>query len=294
MTIDKEKVFNTVDDWVFNKYGNHILLENGDVDMKAIISLFQQQNGEEKEIIEAIPEDIVLDVSESEDGNEDNICLHLDEKQLIMYVPKELRDKIQFEIEYILSGFDKIQNAVADLTQEFQNNRKGALVNAEKELRNCGNEFTKESRQIIIGCINDVGSSIEQTRESIVSLCNTIDKIPLDRKKRLFKTPINIVLSDVKRGRMSVYDYIYGSAIYAELNMKIGRKNAAIARLQETIDFLKDMCNKNRFIRVEQWNEKKDMFWEDGIKEQIDVLQRELEQIKNYSGKYAFIEGEII
>lgn len=109
--------------------------------------------------------------------------------------------------------------------------------------------------------------------------------IPLqDRKVRLFKTPVIKTLSDVEVGRTAVYDYIYGSVVYAEMNIKIGRKNIAVDRLQGAIDFLQSMSTSGIFDRVEQWNKQKDLFCTKGISEQITVLRKELKEIDSYTG----------
>lgn len=288
MVVDKEKVLQAVDEWAFNKCGSHVLTEEGKINVDSIKTLLNGEGGENLELANT-DSDVVIDIMDEspEECLGGEFWADFDGNELTLYVPKELREKIQYEIQYVLSGFDKIQTAIADLSRELQTDRKGAIVNAEKEIYNCGDEFSSDSRQILIGCINDVGNSVEQIRGSIVGLCNEIDKIPQSRRKRLFKTPIETTLKKVEYGRMYVLDYVYGSAVYAELNLKIGRKQAAIDRMQDSIDFLSQICNE-KFDRVEQWNRRKDRFWKDGkdgVLDQITLLKKQLSEVKNYSGK---------
>ena len=288
MIVDKEKVLQTVDEWAYDKYGSHILTEEGKVNVDSVMELVNGKGGENTEIVSS-DQEVIVDVLDEPDGEYlgEEFWINFDNNELILYVPKELREKIQFEIQYVLSGFDKIQTAIADLSREFQIDRKGAIVNAEKEIYNCGDKFSQDSRQILIGCINDVGNSIEQIKGSIVGLCDEIARIPQNRKRRIFKTPIETTLKKVEYGKMSVLDYVYGTAVYAELNLKLGRKQAAVSRMQESIDFLSKMRTE-KFARVEQWNRGKDGFWEDGkegVDYQIELLKRQLLEVQNYSGK---------
>ena len=233
MIVDKEKVLQTVDEWAYDKYGSHILTEEGKVNVDSVMELVNGKGGENTKVVSA-DQDVIVDVLDEPEGD-----------------------------------------------------RKGAIVNAEKEIYNCGDKFSQDSRQILIGCINDVGNSIEQIKGSIVGLCDEIAKIPQSRKRRIFKTPIETTLKKVEYGKMSVLDYVYGTAVYAELNLKIGRKQAAVSRMQESIDFLSKMRTE-KFARVEQWNRGKDGFWEDGpegVDYQIELLKRQLLEVQNYSGK---------
>ena len=187
MIVDKEKVLQTVDEWAFDKYGSHILTEEGKVNVDSVMELVNGKGGENTEIVSS-DQEVIVDVLDEPDGEYlgEEFWINFDNNELILYVPKELREKIQFEIQYVLSGFDKIQTAIADLSREFQIDRKGAIVNAEKEIYNCGDKFSQDSRQILIGCINDVGNSIEQIKGSIVGLCDEIARIPQNRKRRIY------------------------------------------------------------------------------------------------------------
>lgn len=283
MMVDKNHVLRTVDSWIFNKYGNHILTNEGKADINSIVELVNKADNIETEVIDVDKEDIVVDMNTDGEGND--ISFSWDEEKLMIYVPKELRKRIQLEVEYVLSGFDKVQIAVAELSKEFQITREGAIVNAEKEIANIENDLSNDSRQVIVGCINDVGSAIEQIKKSIIHVCEEIERIPKDRKRRLFATPIKKRLEDVRNARVYVYDYVYGTAVYAELNLKIGREKAAKDRMRQTIDFLNEMKTNGRFERVEQWNEKKDLFWKKEIDAQISLLEKQLSDIQNYSGR---------
>lgn len=281
--VDKNYVLRTVDSWIFNKYGNHILTNEGKADINNIAELVNKADNIKTEVIDVDKEDIVVDMNTDGEGND--ISFSWDEEKLMIYVPKELRERIQLEVEYVLSGFDKVQIAVAELSKEFQITREGAIVNAEKEIANIENDLSNDSRQVIVGCINDVGSAIEQIKKSIIHVCEEIERIPKDRKRRLFATPIKKRLEDVRNARVYVYDYVYGTAVYAELNLKIGREKAAKDRMRQTIDFLNEMKTNGRFERVEQWNEKKDLFWKKEIDAQISLLEKQLSDIQNYSGR---------
>lgn len=281
--VDKNYVLRTVDSWIFNKYGNHILTNEGKADINNIAELVNKADNIKTEVIDVDKEDIVVDMNTDGEGND--ISFSWDEEKLMIYVPKELRKRIQLEVEYVLSGFDKVQIAVAELSKEFQITREGAIVNAEKEIANIENDPSNDSRQVIVGCINDVGSAIEQIKKSIIHVCEEIERIPKDRKRRLFATPIKKRLEDVRNARVYVYDYVYGTAVYAELNLKIGREKAAKDRMRQTVDFLNEMKTNGRFERVEQWNEKKDLFWKKEIDAQISLLEKQLSDIQNYSGR---------
>lgn len=281
--VDKNHVLRTVDSWIFNKYGNHILTNEGKADINNIAELVNKADNIKTEVIDVDKEDIVVDMNTDGEGND--ISFSWDEEKLMIYVPKELRKRIQLEVEYVLSGFDKVQIAVAELSKEFQITREGAIVNAEKEIANIENDPSNDSRQVIVGCINDVGSAIEQIKKSIIHVCEEIERIPKDRKRRLFATPIKKRLEDVRNARVYVYDYVYGTAVYAELNLKIGREKAAKDRMRQTVDFLNEMKTNGRFERVEQWNEKKDLFWKKEIDAQISLLEKQLSDIQNYSGR---------
>lgn len=281
--VDKNYVLRTVDSWIFNKYGNHILTNEGKADINNIAELVNKADNIKTEVIDVDKEDIVVDMNTDGEGND--ISFSWDEEKLMIYVPKELRERIQLEVEYVLSGFDKVQIAVAELSKEFQITREGAIVNAEKEIANIENDPSNDSRQVIVGCINDVGSAIEQIKKSIIHVCEEIERIPKDRKRRLFATPIKKRLEDVRNARVYVYDYVYGTAVYAELNLKIGREKAAKDRMRQTVDFLNEMKTNGRFERVEQWNEKKDLFWKKEIDAQISLLEKQLSDIQNYSGR---------
>lgn len=287
MTIDKKKVYGIVDSWVYDNYNTHILTEDGFIDKMSIFNLALSGTNMPKGISDTdIVDEVDINISETEgDGNAREIQFAFDEEMLQMYVPKELREKIEFAVEYIISGFDKLQIAVSDIAMEFQVDREGVIVNAEKELKNVGSDFSADSRVVLLGCIGDVGNTVEQLKKSIIALANRIEAIPRDRKKRLFRTPIDKILADVRMGRVSVYDYIYGTVIYAEMNMKIGRKNAAINRMSEAISFLDEMIHDHKFERIEQWNDKKDRFWDENIKEEIVKLKESLEDIKNFNGE---------
>ena len=281
-----------INNFIYNKYGNYIFKEDGKLNISFISSMMNLNDRKKLEILEkkgSLSNNIIIDTREK--NNQDIISIifgdsdDINSETLIMIVPEKLRKEIIFQLEYILSGFDKIQNAISSIKEEFKDKRMGIIINLEKELYNCNSEFTEYDKSIILNCIGDVGNILEETKQSIISMCDRVDNIPRDRKKRLFRTPINSILADVRLGRNLINIYIYGSIKYAVANMKFERRNAAINRLNEAIKFLQNMMEENRFQRVEQWNEKKDKFWENGIQEQVQVLQNALSEIMSYSGK---------
>lgn len=281
MKKNMDMIVEMVDNWLYYKYGCHFMTDDGKLNIDTLLALSEKTQRED--ISNKLENNFLIVTSDA--SKNDEINFEWDEKNLFMYVPRDLQERIQFSIEYILCGFDKVQDAVADITKEFQINRKGLIIQAEKELINFENDFTDVSMQVIINNVNRVGEAIEQTKESIICVCNKVNDIPKDRKKRLFKTPDKEILKDVMRARVAIYDYVYASAIYAELNLKIGRRNAAILRMKDSIQFLKEMRDSDKFLRVEQWNEKKDLFWEEGIDEHIELLEEKLETIMMYNGR---------
>jgi hypothetical protein len=169
MTIDKEKVFEIVDNWVYEHYNNHIFTDDGKVDVDTINAIVNRQKSDgvkDCDVRKIEDADVVVDISEESEA----FSFLLDEDELIMCVPKQLREKIQFEVEYILSGFDKVQSAVADITKEFQINRKGPIANAERELKYCEEYFSGDSRQITLLVFLDRSKFMNK----VVSILNRI------------------------------------------------------------------------------------------------------------------------
>lgn len=285
--MENSVAFKMLDDWIFNKYNIHLTNEEGSLDVGSIIKVLPNGVRSRLSNIESV-KDLVID-TDSKVDSKDNMDIYFDENELVMCVPKEIREKVMFSVEYILGSFDKLENAIADISKEFQVDREGSIINAQKEMANFESSFNGDSKQIIIGCINSVGNAIEQIKKSILSVVDEVNDMPKNRMKRLFK-PIEKTLKEVLLGRVSVGDYIYGTAVYAELNMKIGRKEAAISRMQDAIDFLENLIESGRLERVEQWNKMKDMFWKDGVREYIEVMQEKLNSIENYDGKIRLLE----
>lgn len=288
MVINKERLKEVMGDWCREQYG-YIFEEEGGI-ANSLIKLIRDVGNKDVDMVASGDADCVIDMSDNAES--DGFEVRFDSERYIVSVPPELQEKIRLATEYVLSGFDKIQIALSHLPKELQANRKGVVVNAQKELYNCKSGLSEESKQVLIGCINDVGNAVEQIKESMIAMCDKVEAVPKDRKKRLFRTHIDDILGAVEIGRASLYDYVYASGVYTEINLKIGRKDAAINRMQEAVEFLSGMRDEERFKRVEQWNKEKDLFWETGVDEQIDLLKDELGKIRNDSGMVIIKEEE--
>lgn len=225
--------------------------------------------------------DIVINLIEG--GNIIEWKFNGDELELL--VPKELRERIAFSRDYIFSRFDKIEESISDISKEFDTDRFSEITNAVKELKNYQNECSEDSKQILMGCLKDVGRVLDGLKGKIKILVDEINNIPKERKRRLLKTPIKKRLRDVQLGRKEVEMLVLGTQIYAEMNLKINRKDAAKNRLKDTKKFFMDICDNGGFERVEQWNKDKDHYWESGIKKEIIKLESCINELERDNDK---------
>lgn len=202
-------------------------------------------------------EDEIEDSLIIRDAEDEDISFDYDENELIMYVPQELKDKILFSIEYVLSEFDKINDGINDLNRQFNINRIAAIRNAEDILKIQGSNYS--NKMSLCMCRNSLGDVLFQLQMNITDVIDYIYNIPTD-KRRIFKIKVKNVLAKEKEAQISLMEYIKGVGIYAEISMKLGDNESAVRRVDDALEFI-GKIEDNKRARIEGWNQKKDMFW---------------------------------
>ncbi|MBQ3602192.1 MAG: hypothetical protein II992_13510 [Lachnospiraceae bacterium] len=241
-----KKIIDTV---VYETKKCHIFNADGSID----------RNGINKLLPSELPNSIshILVGAEKKDGD---ITFEYDEETLYMYVPKELKEKIQFAVEYVFSEFDKINSGISDLALQFHIDRVANIANAEQVLQCMGYELTDIKKQTLIASRNDLGIALNQLSGNIKATIEYINGIPKDFKKRLFTVKVTTVLEKEKQAHMALMEYMKGIAIFCEMSLRLGDKDSAVSMLSRGKNFL-DSFDIRQYERVEGWNQAKDMFW---------------------------------
>lgn len=259
-----------IDIAVYEAKNHHILNADGSINMGCVseMLLSDTPNGQIKDIV----------IDSSKEGKE--IEFSCTDDVLCMYVPKELRDKIEFAVEYVLDEFDKINAAISDLALQFHIDRVASIINAEQVLINTGYELTDTSKQTLIVSRNDVGIALNQLSGSIKYAIEEINGIPRGVMKRLKKIKVSNVLEKEKQAHIALLEYVKGIGIYCEMSLRLGERNSAVNMLENGKRFL-DSFSDVQYERMEGWNQKKDMFWIENIlcyKNMLIELQEKMKQ----------------
>lgn len=207
---------------------------------------------------------------------------------LVNIVPPEIRELIELGVDYYLSGPDKIIEAMSYIAQDIQIDRMSPIVSGEKtivvmkrEIAETGN-ISLNSKEEVKLATHDIANAIDGLKEKIKQVAQRINNIPTQRRKRLMNISVKDTLEAVQVGKNDVYFYARGVLVLVDLTMKMGYKQRAILELEDAINFLSDMRDKQQFERVEQWNKEKDYFWITGINKVVETLNNKLTQINYY------------
>lgn len=273
--MNTDKIMPTLDSIVFNKIGKHIIDEEGKLKENNVAELIFSENENAD-----VDEKDLKTINIKNNSQAEDLYFEYDYNVLSVYVPEELQEQIRFAVEYVMSEFDKINDAISDLQREFNVDRIGIVDSAEIELENARNHYSKNSTNTVNMCRVNLNSTVQQLKRSMGLAIEDINKIPTDRKKRLFKIKVNNYLEKEQRARMDCYYIIKGSLLYAEIALLLNEKSAALSFIDNTIQFLNSFDNE-QLERVEGWNKKKDQFWIKTFTEYVQNLtdkKIELEQ----------------
>ncbi|MBU5478556.1 hypothetical protein KQI69_04995 [Eubacterium sp. MSJ-13] len=273
MVVDTEKVKKIIDDFSYKKTGKHIV---NDIYSMAIAKGVKN---------------IVIDASEKNDIVSNNdFEFKYDQNELVLLVPKELREQIAFSVEYIFSKFEVLEKAIANLQEQFDIDRFSKIKSAIDELENVQTEGLEKRKGILENHISNVSDSLNSIMGNIEKVVKTINAIPKERRKRLKfsiqkKSSIQEILKDVQLGREEVEMLVLGTQVCAEMNLVIGCKEPAEKIIKKSIAFLDDKYKSGDFKRVEQWNEAKDGYWEQEIENNIIKLESYITEIEEMDDK---------
>lgn len=224
-------------------------------------------------------EDEIEDGLIIKDAKDENIYFEYNEGELSMYVPKELKEQIIFSIEYLLSEFDKVNDGINDLAKQFNINRIATIKNAEDVLLTQGRSFSSNAEMSLYVCRNNLGEVLHQLQMDIMGIIDYIYNIPTGGR-RIFKIKVSNVLEKEKRAHISLMEYIKGIGIYAEISMKLGDIEGAEKRVNDALEFLNGIEESKR-MRIEGWNQKKDMFWIQEFSEYGEIIKNVQDVIKS-------------
>ncbi len=264
MNVDTAKIKKIVDDFSYEKTGKHINDMLGTAAAKGV-------------------KNVVIDMERNTEST-DNIECEYNQDELVLLVPDELKKQIALSIEYFVSRLDKIEEAFSDIERSLDNDRFAKIRSAKFEVENI--DAMKD-----LSHMYDVRTNLDEAIQSLWSgikdLVMDVNNIPKERRKRVFKTKIKKILKDVQNGRVKVKMLVIGLEVYAEISLRLDEKQVAERKLNEYIENLKNIYGNGEFERVEQWNEKMDKYWEDGIKNEIIKLESYITEIEQQNKKIA-------
>ena len=274
---DVKRIKEMLNNGVYEQTGIKMFDKEGRLDFESIKKIWNK-TVETKSFPENISKIKVLESKTSQ------IELEYNGNDLTAYVPKQVKEKIQFYVEYIMSEFDKVNAAVAATSYNFVVNRKG-VVNAAANTLERVDEWNEINYKDLIRARQDLAPAIEQLKGAVIHNISNICKIPKERRKRLlYRVDVETALSWEKEARISLVDYVHALGIYTEISLKLGNNKAAVFYINDGIDFL-NTIQLEQLLRMEGWNENKDHFWDQKVKKYIPLLQDGLKEIINVDEK---------
>lgn len=281
--MDYELLLPALDSLVKNQIGMHLIDSNGQLNLLGVLDVLKEgPNGptEDFDINSVEINEITVEPTAG-----DELAFEYNENQLIAYVPEILQEQIRFSVQFVFSEFDKINDGINRLSREFSIDRIGVIDNAEEELKNARKNYTARSADTIHMCRVNVGESIKQLQRSMRNAVDEINRVPKDRKMRLFKVKVNDVLQMEQTARMACLNIMKGCMIYAEISMILDEKQAALDRIADVIAFFEEF-SREELMRVEGWNKQKDEFWSNDYYDQKNLLKEKCGDLKMSPEKY--------
>lgn len=153
--MDYSAVLEILDGIIYDQTKVKLLKSDGKVDWLKLAPLIGNK----------IPASLCKSVRlDTKGGDEEEVSFNVEADQLIISMPKTLRDKVAFAVEYIISEFDKINSDINRLSLQFQIDRLGVVKNAEDVLKSVCAEggLSNVSIQTLIQCRQDLGNSLRQ------------------------------------------------------------------------------------------------------------------------------------
>lgn len=286
MKIDNKQLIKVANGFIASKTGISLFKEDGAIDRDAVCKLWLKV-GEKQVPIEKIKETEKIEIK-SKNDEDDDIVLNYDEnsEMIEMYVPKWLQEQVRFDVAYTFSRFDRIEAQLSDLKKEFAIDRESTIDNAKDELNNFqwDENKQKEYMQHFLRLNSDVGEKLRALKSEIGEVVNKVNEIPQNRMLRLIgRVSVEDVLNSVNIAKRATLYLMKGTGISAEFNMILGKKEAALTRIEDSIAFLSKLRESGD--RLDQWYDGEDDFWRSGLIEKIEMLTKQRDTLNAYDGK---------